>query len=202
MSLNIADFSRYLKDDRGVYLQIVWLPAIKLMFGFFAIICTSASRVVYGQYIWDPATLSARWTDPGGRALCFFFNIGWIIAQMAANLSSNVVTSANDFTSIFPKYINIRRGVVLSTVVGCWCLQPWKIIASAGSLLTFMSGLGVFLAPLAAIVGADYWVVHRQRYDVPALYKAYGRYRYGKLGVNWRALVAFCVGCGPAIPGL
>lgn len=47
----------------------------------------------------------------------------------------------------------------------------------------------------------DYWFVHRQRYNVPELYKEYGQYRYNKYGTNWRAVVAWFAGWVPLTPG-
>ncbi|KAM0331309.1 hypothetical protein ACHAQA_002979 [Verticillium albo-atrum] len=202
IAVNISDFTRYLKTPNGVYYQIAFLPLIQLLVGIFGIICCSASRVVYGEYIWDPLDMASRWDGAGGRCFAFFFGLGWCIAQIGTNLSANVISCANDLTSLCPKYINIRRGVVITTVTAAWIMQPWKIIHSAASLLSFMSGLGIFLAPIAALLGADYWVVHRQRLDVPGLYRAHGRYRYNKVGTNWRAVIAFLVSAVPNIPGL
>lgn len=66
-----------------------------------------------------------------------------------------------------------------------------------------MSSLGIFLAPIAAILGADFWIVKRKAIDVPALYRRHARYRYGnKAGTNWRAAVALLVGVVPNLPGL
>lgn len=80
-------------------------------------------------------------------------------------------------------------------------MVPWKIISSAASLLTFMASLAIFLAPISAIIGADYWIVKRRRVDIPSLYKRRGAYRY-KGGVNWRAAVAFLVSVAPNLPGM
>lgn len=81
-------------------------------------------------------------------------------------------------------------------------MVPWKIVHSAASLLNFMSGLGIFLAPIAAILGADYWVTKKQHIDVPSLYRSAGRYRYNKYGFNWRAAIATIVSVTPNIPGM
>ncbi|KAL3474412.1 permease for cytosine/purines, uracil, thiamine, allantoin-domain-containing protein [Aspergillus californicus] len=202
MATNIPDFTRYLRRPRAVYWQVAFLPLISLLIGMFGIISTSAASVVYGSYIWDPLTLASHWDGPSGRAGAFFVGFTWCVAQIGTNLSANVISCANDLTSLFPKYINIRRGIVLTTVTAGWIMVPWKIIHSAASLLSFMSGLGIFLAPIAAILGADYWIVKRRRIDVPALYKARGRYRYNNYGTNWRALVAFLVSVVPNIPGM
>ncbi len=202
MATNIPDFTRYLKKPQGVYWQVAFLPLIQLMLGLFGIISTSASMVVYGQYIWDPLALAAEWDGPSGRAGAFFVGFCWVVAQIGTNLSANVISCANDMTSLFPKYINIRRGVIIATITAGWIMVPWKIIHSAASLLSFMSGLGIFLAPIAAIMGADYWVVKRKHVDVPALYRAHGRYRYNEAGTNWRALTAFLISVVPNLPGM
>jgi nucleobase:cation symporter-1, NCS1 family len=202
MATNVADFTRYLRKPQGVYWQIFFLPFISIMLGFFGIISTSAAKVVYGEYIWDPLALAAQWDGPAGRAGAFFVGFTWVIAQIGTNLSANVISCANDMTSLFPKYINIRRGAIIATVTAAWIMVPWKIIYSAASLLSFMSGLGIFLAPIAAILGADYWIVKNKAIDVPSLYRKKARYRYNYLGTNWRAVAAFLVSVCPNIPGM
>jgi len=202
MAVNIPDFTRYLKRSGGVYWQVLFLPGIQLVLGLFGIICCSASKVVYGQYIWDPLEIAAQWDGPAGRCGAFFVGLTWVVAQIGTNLSANVISCANDLCCLFPKYINIRRGVIMATITAAWIMQPWKIIYSAASLLAFMSGLGIFLAPIAAILGADYWFAHKQKIDVPGLYRAHGRYRYNKYGTNWRAAIAFLVSVVPNIPGM
>lgn len=72
MATNIPDFARYLKKEQGVYWQVPFLPLIQLVLGLFGIISTSASMVVYGEYLWDPLELAARWDGPSGRASAFF----------------------------------------------------------------------------------------------------------------------------------
>lgn len=80
-------------------------------------------------------------------------------------------------------------------------MVPWKIVHSAQSLLTFMAGLAIFLAPIAAITAADYWFVKKRHVDVPSLYRKHARYWYWK-GINWRAAAAFLISLVPNVPGL
>lgn len=79
-------------------------------------------------------------------------------------------------------------------------MVPWKIISSAQSLLNFMTALAIFLAPIAAILACDYWVVKKKHIDVPGLYRQHGRYEY-QHGINWRAAVAFLLSVTPNLPG-
>lgn len=57
---------------------------------------------------------------------------------------------------------------------------------------------------MAGILVADFWLVKKTHYDIPALYDPFGRYRYaGALpGFNWRAFIAFAVPVAPLLPGL
>ena len=101
-------------------------------------------------------------------------------------------------TVLLPRYINIRRGQVICAFLGGWALCPWEILAkwvlvslipyntqpvvictsSVQGFLTFMSGYTVFLGPFAGIMITDYYIVHRCKVDVPAMYDPNGRYRY------------------------
>ncbi|KAK9473928.1 permease for cytosine/purines, uracil, thiamine, allantoin-domain-containing protein [Dipodascopsis tothii] len=203
MATNIPDFTRYMKPGQasGQYWQAMFLPVIATFLAMMSILATSAAKVVYGSYIWDPTELASQWTGPGGRAGAFFVGLSWVVGQIGTNLSANVITAANDLTSLFPKYVNIRRGSIIITFIGGWVMQPWKIENSASQLLTFMSGLAIFLAPIAGILASDFWIVKNKKIDVPALYDPYGRYCYWK-GVNWRAVVTFLVSMVPNLPGL
>lgn len=201
MATNIPDYTRYLKKPRGIWLQAALVPGICTFIGVLGIIATSASKVVYGDYIWDPLELASHWEGAGGRAAAFFVGTAWVIAQIGVNVSANVISCANDMTSLCPRYINIRRGSVLVTIIGGWVMVPWKIVYSATSLINFMGALSIFLSPVAAILVADFWVVKRQAIDVPALYRPYARYHYVK-GCNWRAAAALLISLGPNMPGL
>lgn len=203
MATNIADVSRYVKNPRHQVVQGASLPLVGLYIGVMGMIACSATKVVYGEFIWSPADLLARWQDggPGGRAAVFFCGLSFCLAQIGINMSANIVSLSNDLSGLFPRYVNIRRGAFLGTLVGGWVMVPWKISGSAPQLVTFVSALAIFLAPISAILISDYFLVKRRAVDVPALYDPEGRYRYWH-GVNPRAVVALLVAVAPNLPGL
>lgn len=124
MATNVPDFTRYLRNPRGVYWQGLFLPLIGLVLGLFGIISCSAAKVVYGEYIWDPLALAAKWDGPSGRCGAFFVGLCWVVAQIGTNLSANVISFANDMVSLFPRYVNIRRGAIFATIVAGWIMVP------------------------------------------------------------------------------
>lgn len=202
MATNIADVSRYVKNPRHQVVQAASLPLVGLYIGAMGMIACSATRVVYGDFVWNPAELLARWHgSAGGRAAVVFSGLSFCLAQIGINMSANIVSLSNDLSGLFPRYINIRRGAFLGTLVGGWVMVPWKISGSAPQLVTFVSALAIFLAPISAILISDYFVVKKRAVDVPALYDPHGRYRYWR-GVNFRAVVALLVAVAPNLPGL
>jgi len=203
LACNIPDFSRYARTSKGQYIQLPVLPFLFTVCGVMGIVTTSASHVVYGKFLWNPLDIIMHWLDggSGGRAAAFFAALSWYVAQVGTNITANSISAANDLTVLFPRFVNIKRGCIIAAVIGGWVIVPWKILSSANTFLAFMGGYAVFLGPIAGILASDYWLVKRQKIDVPALYDPRGRYRYNA-GINWRAAVAFLVAVVPLLPGL
>jgi NCS1 family nucleobase:cation symporter-1 len=203
LACNIPDFSRYARSSKGQYIQLPLLPIIFTLCAVIGIVTTSATGVIYGTLYWNPLDIISKWLEMGhgGRAAAFFAATSWYVAQVGTNITANSISAANDLTVLFPRYINIKRGCVLAAIIGGWVIVPWKILSSAETFLNFMGGYAVFLAPIAGILCADYWLVHKQHIDVPALYDPLGRYNYFH-GWNWRALLTMLISVCPNLPGL
>jgi nucleobase:cation symporter-1, NCS1 family len=177
-------------------MYVPMLPVFFTFISFIGIASSSAGSVHYGVVEWDPMALVAHWDS---RAARFFAAFSFALAALGVNISANSLSAANDLMALMPRYINIRRGQILTAII-CWALVPWKILASAGSFLNFMAAYAIFLGPIASIMLFDFWVVHKRRYDTVALYDPDGIYRYTG-GVNWRAIIAFLAGVAPSLPG-
>ncbi|GLB40658.1 putative cytosine-purine permease [Lyophyllum shimeji] len=198
VSINIPDFTRYAKNERAQFVQLLIIPVAFTLTGFIGIAVTSAAEVIYGEVLWDPLRLIDRWDN---RAAAFFASFSFMLSTIGVNISANSLSAANDMMVLCPRYINIRRGQVICALLGGWALCPWEILATAPGFLSFMSGYTVFLGPFAGIMIADYWLVHRGKVDVPAMYHPRGRYRYWN-GINWRAAVTLLCSVTPTMPGL
>ncbi|KAG9309884.1 cytosine-purine [Chiua virens] len=198
LSVNIPDFTRFAKDEKAQYVQPLVIPVAFFLYSFAGIAVTSAGIQLYGEVLWDPLLLIDKWDN---RAAAFFASFAFALTTIGTNISANSLCAGNDMTALWPKYINIRRGQIICAVIGGWLLCPWKILASAGGFLTFMNGYTIFLGPFAGIMITDFWLVHRGKVDVPAMYDPKGRYRY-TMGFNWRAVLAMLVTVVPTFPGL
>jgi nucleobase:cation symporter-1, NCS1 family len=129
------------------------------------------------------------------------FSIAWALGNVGTNITANSISSANDLTTLFPRWINILRGQIFAVFIGVWAFAPWKVLATAGSFISFMGAYSIVLAPIGAILAADFFVVKGQKYNVPELYDPRGIYRFS-YGINWRAAVALVVSIAPNMPGM
>ena len=95
----------------------------------------------------------------------------------------------------------IRRGQVLCSLL-VFPIVPWKIISSAKSLLTFLSGYSILMGPFASICIVDYFFIRNGNLRVPDLYvgDANSQYWYTK-GWNMRMVVAWILGVVLPFPG-
>ncbi|EIN05897.1 cytosine-purine permease [Punctularia strigosozonata HHB-11173 SS5] len=198
LTVNIPDFTRYAKDERAQFIQLGIIPIAFTFCGFIGMAVTSAGIHLYGEVLWDPLRLIDKWDN---RAAAFFASFAFVLTTLGTNISANSLSAGNDMTALLPKYINIRRGQVICAILGGWAMAPWEILANATGFLNFMNGYTVFLGPFAGIMVTDYWLVHRCKVDVPAMYLPHGRYRYVG-GVNWRAAFALLCSVPPTVPGL
>ncbi|KAK9481046.1 permease for cytosine/purines, uracil, thiamine, allantoin-domain-containing protein [Lipomyces japonicus] len=201
LAINSPDFTRYTVRPRNTYTMAIALPFTASLVAFFGVVGAAGSKVLYNTILWDPLLFIDEWTSKSGRAAAFFCAAGFYLAQACSNVSANSISAANDLNCMFPKYINIRRGQFIVSILGAWVLTPWNILTSAGAFLSFMSGYTVWLAPICGIMLSDFYFVHKRKYNVWELYKNDGIYSYNKYGINWRAFVAFFCGWVPLLPG-
>src|SRR5687767_10177221 len=198
LSLNIPDFTRYAKSQRSQVLgQALGLPTTMTAFAFIGVAVTSATVVVFGEAIWDPVVLLTRIGNP---AIIILGALIVLVAQLTTNMAANVVSPANDFSSLAPKRISYVTGGLITAVIGI-VMMPWKLYADASAyIFTWLIGYSSLMGAVGGILIADYWVLRRQQLSLPDLFKVDGIYSYSN-GVNWRAVVALVVAILPVVPG-
>ncbi|KAL7420893.1 hypothetical protein Q5752_004847 [Cryptotrichosporon argae] len=198
LALNVPDLMRYSHKRSDNWYQLLFIPLVYFIFSFIGIVVASAGQAIYGTLYWDPTSIIALWDNRAGAFFCAF---AFGLATLGTNISTNSIATSNDLAFLAPKWLNIQRGAFLTAVLGGWLTVPWKIQANATSLTTFLSGYVIVLAPLLAILIADYWVVRKTRLHVPMLYQNEGIYKY-TYGVNWRAFATLLIVVPINLPGL
>ena len=198
LSLNIPDFTRYAQSQRSQALgQALGLPTTMTAFAFIGVAVTSATIVVFGEAIWDPIRLIARIGSPGTIILGALIVLA---AQLTTNMAANVVSPANDFSSLAPKRISYVTGGLITAVIGI-AMMPWKLYADAAAyIFTWLIGYSSLMGAIGGILIADYWLLRHRVLSVSDLFSLDGAYRYTN-GVNSRAMIALGLAILPVVPG-
>jgi nucleobase:cation symporter-1, NCS1 family len=198
LSLNIPDFSRFAKNQRAQIVgQAIGLPPTMVLYSFVGIVATSASVVVFGEAIWDPVQLIAKFNHP---LLSIIALLALAIATLSTNIAANVVSPANDFAALAPRHISFKTGGIITAFIGVF-MCPWLLISSTqGYIFTWLIGYGALLGPIAGIMIADYFVIRKKQLDVEGLYDPDGPYRFTN-GFSLAGLGAFALAVLPNLPG-
>jgi nucleobase:cation symporter-1, NCS1 family len=198
LSLNIPDFSRYAASQRDQIVgQALGLPLAMAFYSFIGVAVTSATLVIFGRTIWDPLEVLVQFRNP---AVLILAMVALCIATLATNIAANVVSPANDFAHLAPRWITFRIGGLITGIVGI-LMMPWRLLADpSGYIFTWLVGYSALLGPIGGIMIADYFVLRRMRLDVRALYDPLGQYRFSG-GWSIPAIAAFLAGALPNLPG-
>src|SRR5713101_1306914 len=199
VSLNIPDFTRFAKDERGQAIgQAIALPLTMTLYSFIGVAVTSATVVIYGSAIWDPVQLLSRFHSPVAVVISL---LAILLATLNVNIGANVVSPANDFSNLWPRKISFRTGGIITCFMGI-ALMPWKLLSSYSTFIFgWLGGYAAFLGPVAGIMICDYFVIRRRVLVVDDLYLRGGVYEYSR-GFNWLAVLALALGAGTALVGL
>jgi nucleobase:cation symporter-1, NCS1 family len=196
LSLNMPDFTRFGRSQREQVIgQVVALPTTMFVFAAMGVLITSATSIIYGELIWDPIKLIARFESPVIIAVAMFTAV---VATLAVNIAANVVSPANDFANAFPRFIRFSTGGLITGILGI-VIQPWRLLADpSGYIFNWLLGYSGGLGSIAGVLIADYWIVRKRQLLLEDLYLPDGR--YGRW--NWAGIGATLVGCAAAWIGL
>jgi NCS1 family nucleobase:cation symporter-1 len=194
--LNQNDFSRLApKPGDAIWGQVVAFPLYSIFGSLIGILVTAATQNrLGGQAVWNPPTLFVSLLEKdnssGTRAAVFFAGLALSVSQLGTNLPGNALPGGLDLASVFPQFINIRRGAYIIAILSP-IVNPWRLVNTATTFLTVLSGYGVFLAPMTGLMAAHYLLVCRQKVNVADLYTGDRASIYWyTAGINWRAPVA------------
>lgn len=204
---NGSDFSRYAKGPKH-YIFGTTLSAwvVGTLVSFIGLVTTSAAQKIYGEVYWNPPDLLMVMMDSGNgssaaRAGVFFLAFGFALTACFENICGNAVAGGIDLAGLFPRYIDIRRGALI-TFVAAWVCQPWQLVNKATTFVSVLNSFSVFLSPLMGIMATDFFLLRKQKVRLSHLYRTEDTSYWFWHGVNWRAVIAWPCGWVPTIGGL
>ncbi|GJC80851.1 transporter aclS [Colletotrichum liriopes] len=207
---NSSDFSRYAKNKKDYVIGTVtvyWITGVLVCLG--GLVTTAACQKIYGQIWWNPPDLLMvmmdHWVDGEGssasRAAVFFLALAFAFTSMFENVCSNAVAGGIDLAGLFPRYIDIRRGALI-TFFAAWIIQPWQLINQAATFVAVLNSFAVFLAPIMGVMVCDFFILRHRKVKLSHLFHPEGSDYWYWHGINWRVIPCWIAGWAPTIGGL
>lgn len=204
---NGSDFSRYASARRHYIIGTITSCLITgILVSLVGLVTAAAAQKIYGEVYWNPPDLLMVMMDNGNgsskaRAAVFFLSAGFAFTAMFENICGNAIAGGIDLAGLFPRYIDIRRGAII-TFLAAWIVQPWQLINRATTFIAVLSSFSVFLAPMIGIMACDYYLLRKRKVRLSHLYRTVDSSYYFWKGINWRAIPAWICGWAPTIGGL
>jgi NCS1 family nucleobase:cation symporter-1 len=168
LMLNFCDFARWAPSESMVRKGNFWgLPVNFMLFSAVIVIITAGSISVFGEAITDPVELVAE--IPSTVAIAIGA-LTFAIATVGINIVANFVGPSYDFANAFPKYIDFKRGGLITAILAI-LVMPWYVYDSPVAINYFLGGLGALLGPIFGVIVADYFLIKRGRIQVHALFR-------------------------------
>lgn len=198
LALNIPDFCRYAKNQKSqAVAQAIALPVSMSVICGISIIVTSATIVLYGEALWDPVAVFAKFPP----FVVFLGTLVIILASLVVNVNANVVAPARAFENLNPKRFTFAIGVLVTGLIAL-LLQPWALMANFGNyIFGWLGTYGALLGPIDGIAVSDYWLARHRRIHLVELYNPKGRYSYSS-GFNMNGVYALIIGLVVSALGL
>lgn len=204
---NQSDFTRFSKKTwSSLYGTIFSLVVIGTIIPLMGMVSASAMKGKYDEEIWRPDQIILFWLNQNysskARAGAFFCGLAFTMSQICFNTMGNGYAGGMDMAGLFPKFINIKRGAIITALLS-WVVQPWDFYNTSSTFVTVMSSFSVFMSPIVGIIIADFWVVRKKHLKLSHLYTdtPEGKYWYWN-GVNYKNLLIWIIAFAPGLPGL
>ncbi|AET40406.1 nucleobase cation symporter-1 family protein Ecym_5676 [Eremothecium cymbalariae DBVPG len=205
---NQADYSRFNKRPVDSILgTIIGVNLTGFIVPLLAVITNSAFKELYpDEDLQTPADiyklLLIDHYTPKVRAACCFAAVCLIVSQLAISTVANAIPGGMDLSTLFPKYINTKRGAIVVFLL-LWPAQPWTYLQSGNTFIAVMNSFSIFISPMVAIYMCEYYVVRKRIIKLSDCYlhTAESTYWY-TMGLNIKAFICFLLGTAPGLPGL
>lgn len=208
---NMSDFTRFSVSKQNFWpgtIVAIMIPGI--IVPFFGVITASATSQLYNvsgdNIFWNPLTLITYWLQTNytsrDRAAACILGLAFSISQLCQNTLANAFSGGMDLAGACPKFIDIRRGAIVTCLLS-WVVQPWLFYNSSSTFLLVMSSFSVFLTPLLAIMICDFLIVRKRKIRLLDLFHSNrnGSYFFTG-GFNLRAIIIWAVTFTIGLPGM
>jgi putative hydroxymethylpyrimidine transporter CytX len=170
----VADYARFGRSARatfwgtgiGYFLAQLWFYALGILF-----LLGVGQGDVIAAVVAVPAGLLA---------------MAVLVVDEGDEVFANLYSTGVSLQNALPRLPGRRLALALGVVATCLA----ALVDDLARYESFLFLLGALFVPLFGVLAADYFVLARRHYDVPAMYRPDGPYR----GVRWSAVLVWLLG--------
>ena len=164
---SVSDFTQNAKSTRAQVIgQTASLLVGYIIFAFSSVSILIGGSIHYGVQEWNVLNIVDKWDNLPAALLAI---VVLLMTTISTNATGNIVPAAYQLSALFPKKINYKKGVLLAGIIS-YLIMPWKLMENADSIFAFLNMIGAVLGPVAGVMLAQYYFVHKQQINLDELY--------------------------------
>lgn len=164
---SVSDFTQNAKSTKSQFLgQTLGLSFGYLIFAFTSVVILIGGSIHYDIQEWNVLNIVERWDNSFAVIVAMAV---FLLTTISTNATGNIIPAGYQLTALFPKKLNYRSGVLVASIIS-FLIMPWKLMENADSIYLFLNTIGAVLGPVAGVMIANYFFVHKQHEDLDELY--------------------------------
>lgn len=186
VSLNMCDFTSHVKSQKEQSIgQLFQIPIASLCIVLISVCGTVASTIAFGNPIWSPAQIIAKFNNPIIIVPC---SLIILFVTTTINVTANLAPSCIILSNLWPKKVSYTKAL-LGIAACAIILKPWKMLATPNSYIFEVNGtLATFFGPMQGIYFASYWIENKTNINLVDIYRNDGGIYYYSNGWNKEAV--------------
>lgn len=164
---SVSDFTQNAKSTRAqVVGQTLGLSLGYLIFAFSSVVILIGGSIHYHIQEWNVLNIIERWDNFSAVIICMAV---FLLTTISTNATGNIIPAGYQLTALFPKKLNYKSGVLIASAIS-FLIMPWKLMENSDSIFIFLNAIGAVLGPVAGVMIANYFFIHKRREDLDDLY--------------------------------
>lgn len=191
IAINISDYTKNIKKQKQQIIgQFLGAPLMTAFIVFVGVCGTIGAQIKFGEMIWNPADLVAKFDNP---VIVIIFSIFIIIATMTTNIPANLIPPGIIFSNIWTKLFTYKKAILLVLGISI-IVMPWKVLENPNNYIFEVNGtLATFLGPMTGIYLSSYWYQYKTNIYLFDLYLTDGGKYFYYNGWNIYAMIILFV---------
>lgn len=164
---SVSDFTQNAKSTRAqVVGQTLGLSLGYLIFAFSSVVILIGGSIHYHIEEWNVLNIIERWDNFPAVIISMAV---FLLTTISTNATGNIIPAGYQLTALFPKRLHYKSGVLIASLIS-FLIMPWKLMENSDSIFVFLNSIGAVLGPVAGVMIANYFFIHKRHEDLDDLY--------------------------------